>query len=553
MEKHCLKKKIKRQQKVRIKMYLALLFCFISISCIKQINLYQGDNEKEEEKEEEKNDVPDIVERVEDLKIESLALRPTENEFIYGNIEFTPNADKTVWTATIENYKADLSQLKVVFKAVADHIMVGDVTQISGETANDFQKEVVFRLYTTYNEYRDFTLSVVNPTDSYSGFPILALMTEDEKPVDSKEEWVAGRVVFDPQLSDYTRYSGTMNIKGRGHNSWGQPKKPYNVKLSEKTSFMGMNKHKRWSLLANANDRTLLRNRVAYHIGRLTKLPWTPDTRYVDVMLNGKFVCNYLLTEQIRVDKNRVNITEAKEGMAPEEVGYLLEFDRYVEDNYFYTTRRQLPVNIKDPDEDLLTPAQKEYISNYVDEIETLLYGKDEIDIAYRDMIDIDTFIDWWIVVELTENRDTKLPGSCHMYKDAGGKLCAGPLWDFDLTTFLGSTNSFMHYDYEVDLDNPVFTNRSLWYKKLFSDPFFKARAKERWNQYKPLFDTVSNFIDNEKNIIDRSATRNWEIWPISDSTTNRDEHLSWEEAVKQLKENYNIRLNWLDKQINQW
>lgn len=537
----------------RLKMYLTLiLLCIISISCVKQINLYQGDKDKEEEKEKG-DDVPDIVERVEDLKFESIMIRPDENEFIYGNVSFKPNADKTKWTATIRNYKADLSQLKIIFEATADHITVGDVKQFSGETVNDFREEVVFRLHTANNEYRDFTLSVVNPPTSYSGFPILAIMTKDGLPITSKEDWIPGRIVLDPQQSDYTFYSGEMNIKGRGHNSWGQPKKPYNVKLAEKSSLMGMNKHKRWSLLANASDRTLMRNRVAYHLGRLTKLPWTSDTRYVDVMLNGEFVGNYLLTEQIRVDKNRVNITEAKEGMSPEQVGYLLEFDRYVEENYFYTQRRQLPVNIKDPDEDILTPAHKEYISNYINKVEELLYEKDQIDVAYRDMIDIDTFIDWWIVTELTENRDTKLPGSCHMYKDAGGKLCAGPLWDFDLTTFLGSTNSYMHYDYEVDLNDPQYTNRSLWYKRLFTDPVFKARAKERWNQYKPLFDKVSDFIDGEKNNIGMSATRNWEIWEINEGSTNKDERLSWEDAVEQLKRNYNTRLNWLDKQINQW
>lgn len=550
MKMYCLKKIAQSQLYNKLKICLTLvILCLISTSCVKQINLYHAD---EEDKEDEK-DTPELVERVEDLKFESLALSPDNNEFIYGDVEFQPNADKTRWTATIKNYQADLSQLKVTFKVVADHVTVGNVKQISGETSNDFRKDVVYRLYTAHNEYRDFTLSVVNPANSYSGFPIIALMTNDKKPIDSKENWVAGRIVFDPQQSDYTLYSGTMNIKGRGHNSWGQPKKPYNVKLSEKVPLMGMNKHKRWSLLANAGDRTLMRNRIAYHIGRLTELPWTSDTRYADVILNGEFVGNYLLTEQIRVDKNRVNITEAEDGMGPEEVGYLLEFDRYVEDNYFYTKRRQLPVNIKEPDEDILTLAQKEYISNYVDQIETLLYDKDEIDITYRDLINIDTFIDWWIVIELTENRDTKLPGSCHMYKDAGGKLCAGPLWDFDLTTFLGSTNSYMQYDYEVDLNNPNYTNRNLWYKKLFTDPVFKARAKERWNQYKPFFDKVNDFIDEEKEYIGRSATRNWEIWEMVESTTNRDESLSWGDAVEKLKKNYNTRLNWLDKQINQW
>lgn len=521
---------------------LSCVLLFIFCSCTHRLNKNEPNND----------DSSSLVEQVEDLKIESLMLRPEENEFIYGNVVFISNADGSEWTAKIENYQTDLSQLKVVFNVVADSVTVNGVAQESGITVNDFTHKVIFRLYTVHGEYRDFTLVLTNPSDSYSGFPVLALMTEDGKEVDSKEIWVAGRMVFDPQQSDYKSYAGSMEIKGRGHNSWGQPKKPYNIKLSEKISLMGMNKHKRWVLLANAGDRTLLRNRVAYRLGRLTQLPWTPDTRYVDVILNGMFVGNYLLAEQIRVDKNRVNITDAEPGMAPEQVGYLLEFDRYVEESYFYTQCRQLPVNVKNPDEELLTSAQKTYISDYINNLESLLYDSEKVNVAYRDLIDINTFIDWWIVVELTENRDTKLPGSCYMYKDAGGKLCAGPLWDFDLTTFLGGTHEFMQYDYEVDLKDPIYTNRNLWYKRLFSDPEFKARAKERWMQYKATFETIGAFIDTESNVIATSAIRNWEIWTIG-SGSNKDELLSWEEAVERLKINYSKRLAWLDEQIKQW
>lgn len=83
----------------------------------------------------------------------------------------------------------------------------------------------------------------------------------------------------------------------------------------------------------------------------------------------------------------------------------------------------------------VLTPEQKTYISSYLDRIEDLLYAGETPDPAYAEYLDADSFIDWWIVVELCHNRDTRLPGNCYTYKDRGGKLCAGPLWDFDLTT----------------------------------------------------------------------------------------------------------------------
>lgn len=493
------------------------------------------------------------VDNVADLKINSFSLRPEDNERIYGEVKFASNSDGTEWTGVIEHYRADLKQLIATFDVDADRVTVGGVEQVSGETANNFSSTVVYRLYTTKNEYREFRVTVENPADSYTGFPILALMTEGAKPVVSRDDWIKGRMVIDRQAGDCAEFAGDIEIKGRGHNTWGQPKKPYAVKLASKSELMGMNKHKRWVLLANAGDKTLLRNRVAYEIGRRTELPWTPHNRYVDVIMNGEFVGSYLLCEQIRVDKNRVDITEAESGMAADAVGYLLELDRYYDEPIkFRSQYMDLPVNVKDPDEEVITTEQRQYIADYINKVEQLLYGGATVDPAYRNYIDLDTFIDWWMVVELTGNRDPRLPGSCYMYKDAGGKLCAGPLWDFDLTTFTDS-KGFRLYDYTIDPDDKSQTDRSLWYGKLFTDPEFKARAKERWNRFRPAFGTIEEFIDAEADKIAVSAKSNWDIWTLTESGSNRDETLSWEEAVAQMKINYRNRLEWMDAQIGQW
>lgn len=119
---------------------------------------------------------------------------------------------------------------------------------------------------------------------------------------------------IDPQESDYEALSYAIAIKGRGHNSWRVDKKPYAIKLTEKSPVMGMPKQKRWVLLDNASDRTLLRNRGAYEIGRRIELDWTPDNRFMEVILNRTYLGSYLLCEQIRIDENRVNITEMEAG-----------------------------------------------------------------------------------------------------------------------------------------------------------------------------------------------------------------------------------------------
>ena len=513
-------------------------------SCVKEPSSKDPGKEGEEEN----------TESVSDLKITSFKVLPETNRHIYGDVVCS-SEDGTTWTAEIQNYKTDLSALIATFETNAAKVTVGSAEQKSGETPNDFSNEVVYRLYTTKGEYKEFKVRITNPESGYTGFPVVAIVTKDRAPITSKEKWIEGTVTIDKQNGDCEEYSGTMEIKGRGHNSWSQTKKPYNIKLSSKASIMGMPSHKRWVLLANALDRTLMRNRVAYEIARRTGLAWTPRNEYIDVLLNGKFLGSYLICEHIRVDKNRVNIPELSADITSGNDltgGYLLEIDRYYDEvNKFRSQYRDLPVNISNPDEDVLNEAQRKYITDYFNNVERLLYAGNEIDPSYSDYIDIDSFIDWWVVTELTHNRDTRLPGSCWMYKDRMGKLYAGPIWDFDLTTFIPSQD-FILKNYETDNSDPVEKDRSLWYKKLFTDPVFNARVKERWASYKTALEGIPEFIDTEASKIQVSAKSNWKIWTISGSN-NRDESLPWGDAVSKLKQTYIDRLNWLDSEIQKF
>lgn len=533
--------------KLRNGIYYVIGCMLMCLSCSKDVYV-------EPDPEPDPDNKPDVEEviTVDDLKIKSISISPDNNPAVYGTVTFKQD-DSGIFKGKIDHYKTDITALKATFDVVAARVSVNGVDQDSGNTANDFSKQIVYRLYADDGQYKEYNVEL--ETGTYTGLPLVAILTDGEKPISSKEVWVSGRALVDSQDSDFEGFMGDAEFKGRGNNTWRLDKKPYAIKLSEKSSLLGMNKHKRWVLLANASDRTLLRNRVAFEIGRRTGLAWTSDSRFVEVMLNGKYLGSYLLCEQIRIDKNRVNITEMEKSDIQGEAltgGYMLEFDRYYDEiNKFRSAYRDLPINIKEPDEDVLGEKQKQYIMDYVNHVEELLYAEKEINPDYRNYIDIDSFIDWWIVVELTHNRDVRLPGSCYMYKDRGGKLCAGPLWDFDLTTFLDS-NKFLLYDYEVsDLSDPK-GERSLWFKRLFQDPVFKARAKERWQSYKAGFDGIAGFIDEEAAKLRPSADVNWSIWKINKGS-NRDEDLAWEDAVARLRENYLDRLQWMDNTINAW
>lgn len=529
-----------------------------------------------------------------ELVVQRFDILPDHNSGIFIPISFVENIGSTLnfnGTQSISYYKADLSNLVASWRANAVKVTVNNTIQESGVSSQNFQKEVVFRFYAKDDTYKEYKVQLTNPESTISGLPVLVLNTDDKSEVASKEVWVNGSFKFDGQdFAGATSSQGIVEIKGRGNSTWGMPKKPYALKFKEKSAgtFMGMKPHKRWVLLANYADKTSLRNRVAFELGKRTELAWTPDSRYVEVILNGRFLGNYLLTEQIKIDPNRVNIEEINNKETDEKKitgGWLMEVDRYYsngETRYFRPSISQLPMIVKEPED--ANEQQMNYIQSYFNTFEKHIfpdlptgfpYIQNYAHLAgipdstvYGKYIDINSFINYWIVQELTENRDGRLPGSIYMYKGVGGKLSMGPLWDFDQTTFLGGT-SWMHYDYvPKDVDYASLETRALYYNQLFKDKKFKAKVKERWmSLYGTLINEIPKFIDKEYNTIAKSLELNWidvgeeasqGIWGLTpDEITgggrNHDKNLRSSEAVSRLKANYIKRVNWMNNLINTW
>lgn len=371
--------------------------------------------------------------------------------------------------------------------------------------------------------------------------PVIYLTTPDNQPITSKESWTSDCIMELKTLSGEADLQlSKVSLRGRGNSTWTYPKKPFAIKLDKKTEVLGMPEHKRWILLANWMDKTLLRNSIAFEVSRKTGLAYTPRGTFVEVVLNGEFIGNYYLCEHIKIDVGRVNIPKMKASHLKEpEItgGYLLELDSYFDEiNKFRTARKNLPVNIKEPDEDVLTGEQKNYIQSYFNKIEDILYGSGLG--SYADYIDMNSFIDWWLVHELTLNGEPNHPKSSYMHKDRNGKLVAGPVWDFDWGTFRPYSGGFINAN-------------TIWYDKLFQDAAFKATVKERWNILKPEFQSVLTFIDEQAAYIRQSALINGTKWPITQNV-NGDEHLSFDDAVTRLRDAYEQRIITIDRLINQ-
>lgn len=486
----------------------------------------------------------------EDIQISSSAIQIKYQGNIISSFSFLKKNNEGVIydvNATINDNQinactplvTDVKKLVATFTTNGEKVLVNNIEQISGVTSNDFTNPITYTIISANGETNQYTVSVSN-----TGLPLVIIETPNNATIPPKTaDWLENTKIRILNSDGTVNYESEIdNIRGRGNSTWSYPKKPYAIKLNKKASILNMPKHKRWVLLANWMDRTMMRNRIAFKISQSTGLDWTPRGEFVEVVLNGKHVGNYYLCEQIKIDENRVNINEMEDTDIEGDAitgGYLMELDVYFDEvNKFKSSIKNLPYMFKEPDEDALNAQQFEYMKNYVNTLETALYDDDQFSTrVYENYLDINSFIDWWLVHELTRNCEPNHPKSSYMHKDKLGKLKAGPVWDFDWGTFTPTTPNLK-------------IASSLYYDKLFQDSEFKRKVKERWAFLKADFLSITTFIDDEKNKLSKSADINIQLWPIS-SRENGDETLSFKEAVERMKTSYNNRIQALDDIIN--
>ena len=380
--------------------------------------------------------------------------------------------------------------------------------------------------------------------------PVLRITTDNLAPVASKETYLPAQMTLespDPAIAPVT---GGLQIRGRGNSTWDMPKKPYRLKLTDKKSLLGMPSSKDWVLLANYSDKTLLRNAAALELGSNIGMAWTPHTAFVEVYLNDRYVGVYLLTENIKVAKDRVNIDE----LAPTDVmedkisgGYLLEVDFRQDGHTMFSAIDGLPIVFQDPEE----PAQQQedYIKGYIDEFEAVLHSDQFADptTGYAAYLDVDSFVRWYLVNELFRNVDANMWSSCWMYKPRGGKLHMGPLWDFDIAAGNINYNGAWHTSGWWIRDAP-------WFSRLFEDPAFVARVRQVWNEIKTeQLPAVSGSIAANSLLLQQSQLNNFQRWPILEIYVwpNRDVPGSYAAEVEYLQSWLTARIAWLDSQFN--
>ena len=367
--------------------------------------------------------------------------------------------------------------------------------------------------------------------------PILSINTENSSPIVSKDDYVNG--IFEISSED-ENLTADIKIRGRGNSTWSFPKKPYQIKFGSKETVLGMLKDKKWILLANYSDKTMLRNEVALNLSRFSNLDWTPNSRFLELFVNNEYLGVYQIVQKVEESSNRVNLGDN---------GYLLEVDQLSRldpgDVYFRTNKYLF--NIKEPSLDE-GDNQFDIIKNYIQLTEKTLLGDNFTDPVegYAKYIDVDSFIDWYLINEITKNNDAIFYSSVYMNYMPGGKLKMGPVWDYDLS--LGNIN----YNNNETTDG-FWIKKAVWYSRLFEDPNFIAKVKKRFNHFYDNRNLFQEQVNSNSVYLNQSQERNFYKWPILGTYVwpNYVFYSTYNEEVKYLKEWLDERLEWLKENFN--
>ncbi len=344
-----------------------------------------------------------------------------------------------------------------------------------------------------------------------------------------------------------TIFDDASKVKVRGNSTSSGEKKPFNIKFSGKTDVLGMGKNKKWCLLANCYERTLIRNQTVFDFADSIGLAYTPSYRVVDVYMNNRFLGSYLLTDAVEASESRVDIdNEANE--------FILERDARTDEGttYFTTPYYGLRLGINEPEEP--TAEQYNWLMDFINKAETALRSGDYEEI--QKYFDIDSMIDFYIVLELFKNVDVDT-GSTRFYIK-GDKIYGGPCWDFDLSSGNCSSSYYTTYNNIYSSGNSwegLWCN-CLWFRPLLQYPDFKEALYDR---YLDLQDEIVNlFADNilGRNYIDTTVEKYW------GSISRNYNEAGWKigkvyselERIpdKTYEENLEFFRSWLEKR-NEW
>ena len=381
----------------------------------------------------------------------------------------------------------------------------------------------------------------------YYDMPIILLTTETGKEVESKTEYIDGTFSIinadDEALNIIEPIAN--GIRGRGNNTWTYEKKSYKIKFPEKQDPLDIGKKETtFVLLANMCDQSLLRNDTALELMDMFEhLRYSPNATSVEVYLNGEYRGVYLFAEEITEDKAHLDLNDS-EVETELDTGYLMEMSYYAETVDFEVTGKRFEIKSDLSKDRRTADKQRAYIAEYMNKCMEAIQSGDEARV--EKLIDIDTLVDAYIAEEITKNLDMGWD-SFYLYKDAGEKLCFGPLWDFDLSFGNGDetcqyyTDLYCGRKYLDHLSNP-------WFYRAMRCKWFRERVTARWDEMYPALQTLSAGVLEKGEKYADSFNRNFEKWDIFGQCMNRETELIM--SLSTHEQHYRYLAQWIDDRI---
>ena len=384
-----------------------------------------------------------------------------------------------------------------------------------------------------------------------------------EEPYDKEHDIVSNIIIISENGTNVLEAPGESRL--RGNNSMTHPKKPYRIKFDKKQQPLDAPaKAKKWTLINNYGDKTLMRNMIAFEVARQVGMEYVSYIRPVDVILNGEYKGCYQLCDQIEVGDGRVPVTEMEEtDISGDELtgGYLIEVDAYASGEIsWFQSSRGIPVTIKSPDDDKITAEQKSYIKSYFNKLENAAYSVkyDSPTTGYRTLLDITSFLQHFIVGEVSGNTDTYW--STYMYKKRNDpKFYVGPVWDFDLAFENDNRtypiNNKTCYIYQWVNSSSAGTMDVLVERIVVNDTRTAGDLLEMWSTTRSnglSGESLCDFVDKWAAEMDASQRLNFMRWDILNTKVHENPQASgsYEGEVAWVKNYLRERIAWMDNKI---
>ena len=346
-------------------------------------------------------------------------------------------------------------------------------------------------------------------------------------------------------------------------------KRPYRVKFNDGKSHHMLKgsplespaKAKKWTLIPNWRDKSLMRNNIAFEMSRRLGLSYTPWIQNVDVIVNGEYKGNYQLCDQVTVDPNRVDITNMESWDVEDTSitgGYLLEITSPGETYHFYSNQGGIPVDIKSPDSDDIVSEQFSYIRDAFNEMESKIWASNyqHPEKGYRSKLDLESFLRYFLVGEFAGNTDAMW--SLYLYKERSDDLFHfGPVWDFDLSMdndqrvypANGKSNWLFNYGSAV-------TGIRDFVNRILSDPYAIETLGSIWKNMRDSGafsqDSLWAYVDSLGTVMDKSQKLNFTRWDNLDQLLTLQQFApgTYQGELDIIKNYLKERIRWIDKKL---